>query len=217
MSTIVWGDLPANEFALQETFEVVPDAVFECETVVENGQEVTMPLLWARVDDAIELDTALDSDPSVRDVSKLASFDGEALYHMDWVREVHLVLQMLLNSRGTILDAYGQGDRWRLRIFYPEWDEMSTTNEFCEDHGLSFDVKRVRKMDSDPTGRYGLTDEQYRALSLAWEAGYFDIPRKTGTEELAEQLDITHQALSERLRRGHNTLIENTIGISRLR
>jgi predicted DNA binding protein len=214
MPTVVWGDLPVSEFALQETFETVPDAVFECEQVVENGQEVTMPLVWARAGDPDELDVALESDPSVEEVTKVAELDGEALYRIEWTQRTQLVLQMMLNTHGSILDAYGNSERWRLRIFYPDREKLSETNDFCEEHGLTFDVKRVRDMDSEPAGRYGLTDEQYESLKRAWEAGYFDVPRETGIEELAEELDISHQALSERLRRGHNTLVENMLGVS---
>ena len=38
-----------------------------------------------------------------------------------------------------------------------------------------------------------------------------DIPRKTDQKELAEDLGISHQALSERLRRGCSALIEDTL------
>lgn len=214
MPTIVWGDLPTSEFALQETFDVVPDAVFESEQVVQNGTDVVMPMLWARAGDPDELDVALENDPTVGEVTKLAELDGEVLYRMEWVRQVELVLQMMLNSSGTVLDAYGNSERWRLRIFYPDREELSATNEFCEEHDLPFDVRRVRDMDSEPASRYGLTNEQYESLKRAWEAGYFDVPRETGIEELAEELGISHQALSERLRRGHNTLVENMLGVS---
>jgi len=214
MATIVWGDLPTEEFALQETFEVVPDAVFESEQVVQNGRETAMPLLWARAGDPDELDVALESDASVSEVTNLAELDGEVLYRMEWSRQVELVLQMILNSNGTVLGAYGNSDRWRLRIFYPDREELSATNDFCEARDLPFDVRRVRDMDSEPASRYGLTNEQYESLKRAWEAGYFDVPRETGIEELADELDISHQALSERLRRGHNTLVENVLGVS---
>ncbi len=214
MPTIVWGDLPADEFALQDTFDLVPDAVFECEQVVENGQEVIMPLMWARATNTDELDAVLKEDPTVRSVSRLDEFDGEILYRIEWAREVQLVLRMMLNSQATVLDAYGNSGNWRLRLFYPERNELSATNEFCEEHGLSFNVRRVREMDSEPAGRYGLTNEQYESLKRALESGYFDVPRETGIEELAADLDISHQALSERLRRGHSTLVKNMLGVS---
>ena len=61
---------------------------------------------------------------------------------------------------------------------------------------VSFDVRSIREFDGEPAGRYGLTDEQYRALVAAARAGYFDVPRAAELESLAAQFDISHQALS---------------------
>ena len=216
MSTIVVGEVPADEFALFQTFNGIPNVEFECERVVENGEEVSMPILWARADDVERevLDRALEADDSVSEFSVLADFEDEWLYRMTWVSQIELVLHILLNARGTILDCYGDEKGWRIRIFYPERDALSATQEFCTDYGLTFDVVRIREMDEEPTGRFGLTDEQYRALTIAWEEGYFDVPRAVQLEDLAEDLDISHQSLSERIRRAHANLIEETLGIS---
>ena len=55
----------------------------------------------------------------------------------------------------------------------------------------------------------GVTDKQRKALTRAFESGYYDIPRGVTTEELATDLGISHQALSERFRRAHKGLIED--------
>ncbi len=46
-----------------------------------------------------------------------------------------------------------------------------------------------------------LTEKQRHTLEVALELGYFETPRDITLKELAAELDITHQALSERLRR----------------
>jgi predicted DNA binding protein len=56
-----------------------------------------------------------------------------------------------------------------------------------------------------------MTDEQFDALAAACKRGCFDIPRGVDLDDLADELDITHQSLSERLRRGHDVLIEETL------
>ena len=38
-------------------------------------------------------------------------------------------------------------------------------------------------------------------------------PREADLGDVADRLDISHQALSERLRRGHTNLIKETIGV----
>jgi predicted DNA binding protein len=64
-------------------------------------------------------------------------------------------------------------------------------------------------MEGEPSDRFGLTDEQYEAM--ACETGSVDVPRATDLDELAAELDISHQAFSERLRWGTEMLIEEAL------
>ena len=216
MATVVTASVPADEFALKGTLEAVPDIEFECERIVETGQGSVMPLVWARGGDAEEVDVALSDDGSVESFDRLATFDDELLYRMEWVDRVELVLQMITGSAATIMDAFGDGESWAIRILFPDRDALSKTVEFCEDRELTFDVRSVREMDGEPSGRYGLTEEQHVALTTACEQGYFEIPRRVDLDELAEELGISHQSLSERLRRGHQALIEDTLLIGEI-
>lgn len=52
-----------------------------------------------------------------------------------------------------------------------------------------------------------LTDRQQRALGRAAALGYFEVPRRTQLEELADRLDMSTSALSELLRRAQGRLI----------
>ncbi len=49
------------------------------------------------------------------------------------------------------------------------------------------------------------------SLIKAKEMGYYDVPRGISLSELADELGVSHQALSERLRRGHGRLIDRTL------
>ncbi|WP_135305011.1 helix-turn-helix domain-containing protein [Haloarcula amylovorans] len=211
MATIVIGSVPAKEFALKHTLDVLPDVQFECERIIKSGDDAVMPLMWARNVDREELEAAFDEDPSVDNVRMLADFEDEYLYRMDWVDHVELLLGMLTNSEATILDAYGKKEEWRLRVMFPTRDKFSATYEFCNEHGLTYDVESIRDMDGEPAGRFGLTEGQYQALVLAAKEGYYHVPQEKTLEELANELDISHQALSERLRRGTESLIEDTL------
>lgn len=211
MVTVVWATLPASDFALSEAFSVAPDATFECERIIETGSETVMPLLWARGVDRETVEQGFERDHSVDGFERLASFEDEGLYRMTWIRRVRLVLQILSSTRATVLDAVGDNGQWTLRIMYPQRSELSETNEFCEQHRLSFSVERIRELSDEVVGQYGLTDEQFDALTIACEAGYFDVPRAVDLDDLATELGISHQALSERLRRGHEVLIEETL------
>jgi predicted DNA binding protein len=211
MATITRAEIPAEEFALYETLQSVPDVTFDCERIVESGNDTVMPLVWAEGADPEELETALSADPSVTEFVLLAEYDDELLYRMEWVQRVNLVLEMVTTLKATVMDAYGDGETWLLRILYPDHEALSRTNEFCESHGLQFRVTHIREMEGEPSGRFGLTDEQHEALALACQMGYFAVPRETDLDDLAERLDISHQALSERIRRGTEVLVEEAL------
>ena len=61
----------------------------------------------------------------------------------------------------------------------------------------------------------GPLDGSERPLPVAdgREVGYFDVPREAKLGDIADRLDVSHQALSERLRRGHANLVQETIGV----
>lgn len=211
MAIIIRGTVPADEFALSHALQQVPDLEIECERVVQSGEHSILPLLWVRAADEDAVDEALREDPTVDHVSCLSSFDEEYLYRMEWIDHVHLLLQMITNGEATILDAHGRDGHWQLRALYPDREDFSRTHEFVAEHGLTFDVESIREMDGDPAGRFGLTDDQYDALVEAARRGYYDVPRSVTLEELADELSVSHQALSEQLRRGTGSLMEDTL------
>jgi len=211
MATIVIGSVPTAELALAHTFEKLPDVTFESERIILSGDDAVMPLLWARNAEREPLEAAIDGDPTVNNVTLLADFGEELLYRMDWVDRVQLLLHMLTNSEATILDAHGQREGWRLRVMFPDRSHLSETHAFCKAHGMEFTIESIREMDGQPSGRFGLTEDQYRALITAVEEGYYDVPQQRTLEELAEEFEISHQALSERLRRGTESLVEDTL------
>jgi hypothetical protein len=211
MPTIARGTVPAGEFALSHTLAALPDVEVECERIIRSGERAVMPLLWVRGADREAVDAAFEADPTVSGVTCLSEFEDELLYRMDWIDHVDLLLQMLTNAEATILDAYGKGSRWQLRVLYPQREKFSRTHEFAEEHGLTFDVASIREMDGEPAGRFGLSEDQYEALVIAARNGFYDVPRGTTMEDLASELDISHQALSERLRRATGSLVEDTL------
>jgi len=213
MPTIVVADIPVEEFALRESLRAVPGLAVESQRVVEKDEDLVMPLIWVRGANGETVRTSLADDSSVRSADRIASYENESLYRMEWKRDIELAVQMITEDEATILDLYGTSDGWQLRSMFPDRDTLARTVEFCQNHGLGFDVRRVREMNVVPSGRWGLTDEQYEALRVAWDAGYFGVPREADLGDVADRLDISHQALSERLRRGHTNLIKETIGV----
>ncbi|WP_233203976.1 helix-turn-helix domain-containing protein [Halegenticoccus soli] len=211
--TISEIEIPADEFALQQTLAAIDDVAFEIERVVAHEPDRVMPFVWVSGADGDAIASALESDPSVENLQLLADLGDERLYRMDWVDKIQTLIRILVDEEGTILAASGSEDRWTLRALFPDRGALSQTHDFCRDAGISFDVRRVYHLDDGREGRFGLTEEQQEALTRAFEGGYYDVPRRRSLTELAGELGVSHQALSERLRRGHGNLIQNAIVI----
>ncbi|MDH5403825.1 MAG: helix-turn-helix domain-containing protein [Candidatus Heimdallarchaeota archaeon] len=56
-----------------------------------------------------------------------------------------------------------------------------------------------------------LTDKQMDVLISAFDKGYYQIPRSTKTEELAQSYDISRPALEKSLRKAENTIMSSII------
>lgn len=75
----------------------------------------------------------------------------------------------------------------------------------------SFTLRRLVRDGQPEEPGDGLTDSQHEALRVAYEMGYFDIPRTASLAEVAAELGVTQSSLSERLRRAQTHLIETTV------
>lgn len=210
MATIVNGHLPLDAFALSETFATIPDLRVEGAPVGAAGKMTTMPLLWAQTDDD-DLTATLAQDPTVTAVEELRRTGNRRFYRMEWTPEVHCCMNILLQSQGLLLQSQATSSQWRVDILYPDREVLRQANESCERFGLSLTIDAIRSLDADQRTQWGLTSVQYRTLTRACQQGYFQVPREIALDELAGQIGISHQALSERLRRGHDTLINATL------
>jgi|AntRauTorcE11898_2_1112593.scaffolds.fasta_scaffold05656_1 predicted DNA binding protein len=212
MGTIVDATMPADQFALEDTFTAMPEV--ECETVqlVAKEDDCVAPFLWFSTSDVDELHETLEADSSTREVERLLERDDRCLYHITWQARIRILVHLLGIEDGTLLDARGENGRWELRILFPSHDSVSATYDVCQQHGVDLTIHRVKGVvESIDRSGNELTDKQYEALAAGIQSDYYHVPRGRSLEELADELDISHQALSERLRRGHRTLIKQTL------
>ncbi|ADJ14117.1 helix-turn-helix domain-containing protein [Halalkalicoccus jeotgali] len=214
MATITDFRVPVEQFALADTFSRVPDLYVEIERFAAQESDSAIPFVWVRAEDFDAFEAALGTDPSVDRYTVLAEFEDERFYRMNWVDEVELVVHLLLEEEGVITQAHANDGTWHLQVMFPDHDSLSGTYEFCEDRGLDLTVDSIYSLDNEGESQFGLTDSQYRTLSAAKDRGYYEVPRETTMSELADSLDISHQALSERLRRAHGSLVDRALSTS---
>jgi predicted DNA binding protein len=210
MATIVKATIPAEQFALSETFQAVPEVEFDAVRLATHGTDRVVPLLWATNADTDAVAAAITEDETTQGARVITSRNRSTLFRMDWTNQVRFLTHVLIEEHGAVISARGRSDGWTFRILFPERDAVSSTCEACDAYDI--DIERIASLADTPSIEGSqLTDGQFTTVKTAVDKGYYEVPRRTNLQELASDLDITHQALSERLRRGHRALIESTI------
>jgi predicted DNA binding protein len=211
MASIAEFTIPAEEFALRETLERRPELVCEVERVVAHNTTHIIPFIWVSGGELDGLTQVLDEDPSVNDIELLSETDDNCLYRLSWADEARAVGHMVSECDATVHQATAADGQWTLRVLFPERSAISDADEFASEYGFSLNLRRLYEVDSAERVRFDLTEGQEEALTEGYQRGYYEVPRDIDMGVLAETLDISHQALSERLRRATASLIENTI------
>ncbi|WP_266080896.1 helix-turn-helix domain-containing protein [Haladaptatus caseinilyticus] len=213
VATIAEVELPAEEFTLYRSLSMLEELRCEVERFVASGSDRVMPYVWVSGDGYTEGDvsTTLADDSSIEQVELLANLSDEWLYQMDWIDDIETLVQILVEEEGTILAATGNQRVWHLRILFPEREALSRTYEYCEENDLVFRISNIYQVEEGRKGRFGLLNDHQDTLELAYKRGYYEVPRGSTAGDLGKELGISHQAVSERLRRAHGRLVENAI------
>ena len=214
MSVIAEFSIPAEEFALAETLERRPELTFNIDRVVAHNTTQVVPFVRVKHGELEGLTEILEADPSVEEVELFGETDDERFYRLVWNDTAQVVGYMVNGHDATVQEAAATNGEWHLRVLFPERSGLSATNEYAEESEFTLDVKRIYDVEGIEQARYDLTEQQYETLIEAAEKGYYDIPREITTADLATDLDISHQALSERFRRAHKSLIMNSLDVN---
>lgn len=215
VSTLVRVRVPAESFILEETLAELPDLRAEIQPAVQysHGSETPVRLLWAECDDFETLEETIRSDDSLRNVGLVAAFEDrqEWLFRAEW-EPAAASLPLLTATDAILLDARSQSTEWEVRMFFSDRQTLSQAFESCRDRGTDIRILRVQEAtDISRSNGTDLTPKQYEALVVAYQLGYYEIPRRASGEKVAETLNISHQALSERLCRGYRNLIDTLL------
>jgi predicted DNA binding protein len=207
MSVIAELRVPSADFELGQILHVEGVTSIELETLVPIGEK-TVPLFWIHNVTRDRFLETVQRHPSVNDATEVDVFDDRTLFTLDWDANQDHVVRGISESAGQLLSATGTPESWDFELRFPSHEKLSEFTEHCEDAQISLDVLRVYNPTGPDAGPwYGLSEPQYEALTLAVGMGYYDIPRGCTTKELADELDISDQAVTERLRRAIVSLV----------
>lgn len=204
----------ADELLLGRTLRAVPSFEFELEPQHTEGVVLFSVLSpEGQPDEFAHLEEAMDVDPTVSTYRVMVGRDPERVYAIEFDLDRRL-LQDVSGALGiNVLSNHSPpGDTgWTFQLEVPDREALRDLRRFCEDEDIGFELRRLFYPDPTGSGEFGLSDLQRETLLVALESGYFDVPRRVSQRELAEQLDASPTAVSQRLRRAVATLLKNLI------
>ncbi|QLK26103.1 helix-turn-helix domain-containing protein [Natrinema zhouii] len=190
------------------------DAVsrIDVEEIYQSETGETKLICWAYGDSLEDIGAALDDDETIREYSLLEEADGRRLYSVTLSEQGEEHLTYPTAAEYDIgFHEITVTTMTKIRARVPTREALFAYRDVCREKDIPFRIQRLFRESNPSSDRYGITDSQLEALLVALEEGYFDVPRRTTLSAVAEQLDISAQALSARLRRGQANLLQNTV------
>ncbi|MFC7212533.1 helix-turn-helix domain-containing protein [Saliphagus sp. GCM10025334] len=212
MSVIVEFTIEAEAFTLGRVLSGPPKMHIELERIVPTGS-MEMPFLWATGTGFNAFETKVRDSPYVKELHTLDRIGDSGLYRVEWnePREGDLT-EGIARVNAIVLEAHG-GDTWEFRLRFTNHDALSRFHNYCTTHDLPLVIERTYTLreTTDSGHQLNLSQKQREALVLALQWGYFGTPRETSLDELADELSLSKQALSDRIRRGNEKVLHSVL------
>lgn len=168
------------------------------ETALELGEVVT--------DSPLDVVTAMQEQPSIRNYELLESEDQRALSKYettdtalyDFVEHSALTIEFPVDVRNGWYEFDLTGTR----------EELDDLQAVLEDAPLRYELLSLVE-GTDPDGL--LTERQREVLETAVRMGYFEVPRDCTLEALAAELAADKSTVSTVLRRGQAQLVKSFV------
>ncbi|EMA51401.1 helix-turn-helix domain-containing protein [Halococcus thailandensis] len=214
MSVIASISIDADDFVLGEILADTTTRIELTQFVPVDNQLI--PYFWKEHDgDREAFEETVRNHPAVAELSNLDGRVNSHLYRIDWTDEDDGFLNALRDQDILIEEASTtDGETWLFQLRAIDQSELSAFQEACYEHDVPLDIKRVvhnPDMSDRSRGLVGVTPKQERALELALERGFFNVPRDISADELGEELGITGQAFSRRLQRCQQSIFMNLL------
>lgn len=212
MGLIVDAYISHPDLALTDTIDAVPEVSIRVVPHSATDPETGLFFFRVRNDDFDAFEAALSSDPTVAESSLVTESDTDRVYRLRHTDDTELLSPKAARVGGLMVEARSRDGGWIVKLQLPDREALADLWEFCEERGMSFKLERLyQQSDWEAEGATGLTAAQHEALLTAFEEGYFEEPRETSQQEVADLLGISSTAAGGRIRRGTAKLIETTL------
>lgn len=99
------------------------------------------------------------------------------------------------------------GDRGATMTFVGSQESIRGVIREYVTAGLSPDLRKLGSYEGKRRAMSELTDRQREVLEMAFEAGYYEVPRQASADEIATRLDVDASTVAEHLQRAERNLL----------
>ena len=160
-----------------------------------------------------QFEEGLERDPTIKNYGRLSDGNHSRLYWIDLAnpeRSIEMYYRYL-EYGGRLVSATASSDEWVVEMEFPDRESLGKFWEWYRSNVTEPVLGQIQTINSESgMGVKTLTSKQREAIDIAYQNGYFRVPREITTEQLADRIGISNQACSQRLRRGLNNLIANS-------
>lgn len=211
MSVILEFTIDDEAFQLGQVLSPPPRMHLELERIVPTGKMV-LPFLWATGVETDAFEESVRTHPAVKELQVLDRIGDRTLYRIEWEGQPADMLEAIADTEAVVLEARGN-DTWVFRLRFPDHEKLSQFHNFIIGQGISIHIERTYTLTetTDYGHRFELTEDQREALVLALQRGYFATPSEVSLDELDDDLGVSRQAVSKRIRRGNETVLRKVL------
>lgn len=158
--------------------------------------------------DIVEVLSHANDTESINDVELLWKDDTKTIVQLE--TENPLLLRPLSRAGVPLKTPFTISDgtvAWELFTSHTKLSDLS--DEF-DKMDITYTVESVREFNSEPDA-HQLTDRQREVLLAAYDAGYYETPRRVNLTEVAELLDISKATCSDILHRAEEAIIDQYV------
>lgn len=196
------------ELVLTPTMERCPEMNIKLEYQLISTEGNYVLLFHVHGENFEQFEAVLGRDSTVSDVSTVVSTPEFRVYRMRFVSPEYLVLARGVEMGLRLIEATSGEASWDAVVELSNMDALQQFRSYCSEQGVSANIRKLYRIESGSVSEeFGLTPSQRDALTTAYETGYFNQPRDTSLQGVADRLDISSSAAGGRLRRGLRRLV----------
>lgn len=178
----------------------------EIENLLERRDGATTMFFAAREQDPDEIEAWANESTQVRDIRLLADRSGESLF--ECVLDDTTVWAQLLQRGAVVREVVATDESARIVIRIPQSSDPRAFDAVLSDRLGKAELVARREYEEpvmtpeefEAEFRDRLTERQNEVLETAYYAGFFEWPRETQSDELADILDIAQPTASRHIR-----------------